>query len=213
MPVLVDTLFKEFNLEYSKPYKWNEKLDADFNGVYIISTSNNPKLPNQSNIGFNICNRAFETWLIEAPDLEIEGQKVTDIVQVKEYLTKFWNVNENILYIGESTSKTNPIKKRVNQFYIHKVGQKGPHTGGYWIKLLACLEDLHIFFAKSSNPRETEFKMIMKYVELSSGKSFFDLENLSNYFPFANSKVDILKSNSIKNHINKNTRAKKKNGG
>lgn len=212
MPVLVDTLFKEFGLEYSKPYKWNEKLDADFNGVYIISTSSNPILPNQSEIEFNICNKTFETWLLEAPDLEIEGQRVTDISQVKEYLAKFWNVNENILYIGESTSKTNPLKKRVNQFYVHKVGQKGPHTGGYWIKLLSCLEDLHIYFARSSNPRETEFKMIMKYVELSSGKSFFDLEDLTNYFPFANSKVDIVKRNSIKNHTNTNTRVKKKNG-
>ncbi|WP_228373922.1 hypothetical protein [Epilithonimonas tenax] len=74
--------------------------------------------------------------------------------------------------------------------------------------MLACIEDLHIYFAESPNPRETEFKMILKFVELNSGKSFFDVENLTDYFPFANSKVDILKKNLIKNHINKNTREK-----
>ena len=72
------------------------------------------------------------------------------------------------------------------------------------------IEDLHIYFAETPNPRETEFKMILKFVELNSGKSFFDVENLTNYFPFANSKVDILKKNLIRNHINKNTRKKNK---
>lgn len=182
------------------------KLDANFNGVYVISTSCNPKAHTQ--IEINICNESFQNWLIEVPDLEIEGQRATDINQVKNYLSKFWNANENILYIRESTSKTNPIQKRINQFYVHKVDQKGPHTGGYWIKLLACIKDLHIYFAESPSPRETEFKMILKFVELNSGKSFFDLENFTNYFPFANSKVDIFKKSLIRNHINKNTRKK-----
>lgn len=200
MSISVDTLFRSLNLKYSKPYKWNEKLDANINGVYVISTSNNPLIPNQNKIELNICEKTFDSWLKDAPNLEIENEKVFSINQVKHYLKRFWDENENILYIGESTSETNPIQKRVNQFYIHKVGKKGPHTGGYWIKLLSCLEDLYIYYAESPNPRQTEFKMIMKYVEFKSGKNIFDLDNIVHYFPFANSKVDLLKSNSIKNH-------------
>ncbi len=209
MPVSVDQLFREMGLNYSKPYRWNEKLDADFNGVYVISTSSDPENPNGNNPEFNISGETFALWLIEAPELSVDGKKVTDVVQVKEYLSRFWNKDENILYIGESSSETNPLHKRVKQFYRHKVGQKGPHKGGYWIKLLSCVEDLYIYFAESSNPRETEFKMIMKYTELTSGRSLFELENLSNYFPFANLKVDLFKSNSITNHTNTNGRKKK----
>ena len=153
-----------------------------------------------------IFEKAFNDWINEAPNLEIENKKVINVNQVRQYLSKFWDDKENILCIGESTSKTNPIQKRVNQFYTHKIGKKGPHTGGYWIKLLSCIEDVYIYFAESSNPRESEFKMIMKYVEIKSGKSMFELENIVDYFPFANSKVDLLKANTIKNHINDNKR-------
>jgi hypothetical protein len=205
MSVSVDLLFKEIGLEYSKPYRWNEKLDANINGVYVISTSNNPFI-SESKIELNICEEAFNNWINEAPNLEIENKKVISVNQVSQYLLKFWDDRGNILYIGESSSKTNPIQKRVNQFYTHKIGKKGPHTGGYWIKLLSCIEDLYIYFAESSNPRETEFKMIMKYVEIKSGKNMFELENIVDYFPFANSKVDLLKANTIKNHINDNKR-------
>ena len=206
MSVSVDALFKEFNLKYSKPHKWKEKLDAKINGVYVISTSNDPLRHNQNKIELNICQKTFNRWLKDAPDLEIENQKVIHVSQVKDYLMRFWDEDENILYIGESTSKTNPIQKRINQFYIHKVGKKGPHTGGYWIKLLSCLDNLYIYFAESQNPRETEFKMILKYVELKSGLNLFELDNITDYFLFANSKVDLLKINSIKNHVNRNKR-------
>lgn len=209
MAITVDALFKEIGIKYSKPYKWNEELDANINGVYVISTSDNPTINNKNKFELSICSKAFENWLQEAPNLEIENEKVNNLNQVKNYLMKYWDENENILYIGESSSKTNPIQKRINQFYTHKVGKKGPHTGGYWIKLLSCIDDLFIYFAESSNPRETEFKMIMKYVELKSKKSLFETENLVDYFPFANSKVDLIKTNSIKNHTNDNKRIKR----
>jgi len=208
MPISVDQIFKEFKLTYSRPYKWNEKVDADFNGVYVISLSPNPK--EASTIDeIDISKEAFNRWLKEAPDLEIDNIKVSNIEQVRSYLNKFWHKSENIIYIGESTSKTNPIQKRINQFYIHKVGQKGPHTGGYWIKLLSCLDDLYVYFAETSNPRETEFKMILRFAELISGKNIFQIKDLAASFPFANSKVDLFKKNTIKNHINSNKRTEK----
>jgi hypothetical protein len=211
MSISVDQLFKEFNLTYSEAHRWNQKLDADFNGVYIISTSADPFKHNSIH-EINISPDAFAQWKKEAPDLEIEGTLVTDIEQVKSYLNKFWHKTENIIYIGESTSKTNPLQRRINQYYIHKVGQKGPHTGGYWVKLLSCLDDLYIYIAECSNPRETEFKMILKFSEILSGRTIFETNNLSTFFPFANAKVDLFKKNSIKNHINTNSRKAKKSG-
>jgi len=138
MAISIDELFKEFNLEYKGPIKWNEKFDAKFNGVYIIALTDNPKSQKPNTFEFKVCEKTFKYWISEAKELEIDGIKVNRIEQVTEHLKQFWNSNENILYVGESSSTTNPIEKRVKQFYTHKVGQKGPHTGGYWMKLLNC---------------------------------------------------------------------------
>ena len=69
-----------------------------------------------------------------------------------------------------------------------------------------CLKDTYVFYAESENPRDTEFKMLMKFIEKSSGKSFYDLENIGDYLPFANLTADFYKTHGIKNPTNKNKR-------
>jgi hypothetical protein len=211
MTISVDQLFKSFNLKYRGPIKWGNKLDANFNGVYVISLAKSGKTKTPHKSPLKICETTYANWISEAKNLNIQNVPVTDIKQVESYLEKFWKTDQNILYIGESTSKTNPIQKRVNQFYIHKVGQKGPHSGGYWLKLISQLENVNIYYAECSNPREVEFKLLMKFVELQTGKSFYDLTNFSNCFPFANLKVDVLKSHEIKATTNDNKRSKQAN--
>ncbi|WP_298238402.1 hypothetical protein [uncultured Algibacter sp.] len=208
MAISIDNIFSEFGLDYSKAYNWNQKLDANFNGVYLIALTNDPKTQKPHSFEFDICEKTFDNWIKEATDLEIDGNRVTDKGQIKEYLKQFWNPNENILYIGESSSKTNPIQDRVKQFYTHKVGKKGPHTGGYWLKLLSCLSNVSIYYAESNNPREIEFKMLMKFIELSSGKSFFEIKDFANFLPFANVKIDVSKRHTLKKHYNNNKRKK-----
>ncbi|MFD0994254.1 hypothetical protein, partial [Tenacibaculum geojense] len=190
----------------SKPVKWNEEFKAKFNGVYVIAKTNDPMTQIAKNPSFGICENAFSKWIKEATELKLNGEKDDRIENFKGHLSEFWNPNENILYIGQSSSKTNPIQKRVRQFYSHKLGQKGPHTGGYWLKLLDCLENTFVFYAEAKNPRDTEFKMLMKYIEYSTGKSFYELENIGKNLPFANLTADFYKEHRIKNATNKNKR-------
>ncbi len=206
MALSINQLFSDFNLDYSKPVKWSERLIAKFNGVYVIAQTNDPFSKIATNPKFGICPSAFSDWTNEATELRINGAESNGILELKEHLSQFWNPNENILYVGQSSSETNPIQKRVGQFYSHKLGKKGPHTGGYWLKLLDCLKDTYIFYAKAENPRDTEFKMLMKFIEYSSGKSFYELDNIGNYLPFANLTADFYKSHGIKNATNKNRR-------
>lgn len=208
MALSINKLFTDFNLDYSNAIKWNEKFEAKVNGVYIIAKTNNPFTTIAENSNFGICPSASSRWIHEATELKINGNKVKRIKSINEHLIEFWNPKENILYIGQSSSKTNPIQKRVAQFYAHKLGQKGPHTGGYWLKLLDCLENTYVYFAESRNPRDTEFKMLMKYIECTTGKSFYDLENIGNHLPFANLTADFYKIHGIKNSTNKNKRKK-----
>ena len=200
MAVSIHELFEEFDIECSKAFKWKEKLNIDFNGIYVVALTNDPKSQRAHSYSLKICDDTFNDWKSLAKDLEVGGSKVECKEDIEKHLLKFWNPNENILYIGQSTSKTNTIGKRVNQYYTHKVGQRGPHTGGYWLKLLDCLNDVHVFCGKATYPLETEFKMLLKFAELSSGRSFFDLENIATHLPFANIKVDIAKHHTLKKH-------------
>lgn len=209
MAVSVAKLFEEFGLQYKGAFNWNHPLDAKYNGVYVLALTTNPNDEQPHQYSFEICDDTFSYWINQATELQIDGDKVTNKKQVEEYLMQFWNPNENILYIGESSSITNPLQKRVKQFYTHKVGQKGPHTGGYWLKLLNCLNNVSVYFAQARNPREVEFKMLMKFVELSTGKSFYEIENFANHLPFANVKIDVSKKHSLTKHTNRNKRAKK----
>ncbi len=77
------------------------------------------------------------------------------------------------------------------------------HTGGYWIKLLSQLENLYVYHAQSKNPRDTEFKMLMYFIEESTGESFYELEELGIHLPFANLKVDFQKKHNISNAVQK----------
>ncbi|UAB82291.1 hypothetical protein INR76_05895 [Marixanthomonas sp. SCSIO 43207] len=203
MAISIDELFREFNLEYSRPIKWNEKFDADFSGVYIIALTDNPKTKVASDYNFEICPHEFDNWKNIAVDLKIQKSKIEDAKTVTEYFKKFWHKNENIIYIGQSSSKTTSLSKRLNDFYSHKVGNKGPHSGGYWLKLLTCLEKTYIYYAKTEKATELEFKMLMKFADKNAGKSFYEVENFSDFFPFANLKADIYKSHEIENAKNK----------
>jgi hypothetical protein len=210
MAVSIHQLFSEFNLSYSKAVRWKEKFDANFNGVYVIARAEDPCSTEVMNKSFGVCSNAFSSWITEASEITLKGKKLNEEKDtLVQHLQEFWNPNENILYIGQSTSRTNPIQKRVSQFYSHKLGQKGPHTGGYWLKLLDCLDDTYVFYAQSKNPRDMEFKMLMKYIEWSTGQSFYQLENIGRHLPFANLTADFYKEHGIKNATNKNKKIRR----
>jgi hypothetical protein len=204
MAVSIDQLFSTFHLNYTKPVKWKDDFQANYNGVYVIARTHDPYTKSSDNRDIKISNEAFTSWRNEAQNIQIDNSEHFEIDELTEYLSQFWNPQENILYIGQSSSKTNPIRKRVKQFYTHKLGKKGPHTGGYWLKLLDCLPNTFVFYAEAKNPRDTEFKMLMKFIELSSGKSFYDLENIGRHLPFANLTADFVKKHAIKNPTNRN---------
>lgn len=199
MAISIDELFKEFNLNYSQPIKWNEKFDANFSGIYAIALTDNPKTKVASDYNFEICPNEFNAWKNIAVDLKIQNSIIEDAKTATEYFSRFWHKKENIIYIGQSSSKTTSLSKRVNDFYSHKVGNKGPHSGGYWLKLLNCFKETYIYHAETENAPEIEFKMLMKFADLNAGKSFYEVDNFSHYFPFANLKTDIYKTHEIEN--------------
>lgn len=201
MPITVNDIFNKVGLVTPVAIKWNNPIPTEDNGVYVISLSEDASKNNGILKSFEINEEVFNKWKLLSPDLNVNGTVSKNIIEVE--INQFWKPNENILYIGESSSPTNGLSKRVNQFYQHEVGWKGPHTGGYWIKLISQLENLFVYYAKCKNPRDTEFKMLMYFIEQTTGKSFYELDELGKHLPFANLKVDFQKKHNINKAVSK----------
>ena len=198
MAISINEIFQSAGLSPKGPVAWGEKFEAKYSGVYLVALTDDPTSKEPHSESFGLDSKTFKNWIQIAHKLEVNGKKATRPEQIKSELRQFWSQKENILYIGQSSSSTTNLYQRVKAYYSHKVGQQGAHTGGYWLKLLSCLNKTSIYYAKAVNPREAEFKMIMKYIEMTTGSSFYELNNLSKHLPFANLKVDILKPHLIK---------------
>jgi len=209
MPVTVKEIFSKVGLEAPPAIKWKNPIPTDDNGVYVVSLSNDASKNNGIHSACEISEEIFDNWKSLSPELNVNGAVSKKIIEAE--LNQHWKPRENILYIGESTSETNGLGKRVKQFYDHSVGRKGPHTGGYWIKLLSQLENLFVYHAKCKNPRDTEFKMLMFFIEQTTGKSFYELEELGSHLPFANLKVDFQKKHCISGAVSKTKKIKQVN--
>jgi hypothetical protein len=201
MPVTVKDIFSKVGLEPSAAIKWKGTIPTSKNGVYVVSLSADAAKNKGIQSKCEVSEMVFNNWKELSPELNVNG--IATKAAVETELNQFWKPTENILYVGESSSETNGLSKRVNQFYQHEVGWKGPHTGGYWIKLLSKLEDLYVYYAQCDYPRDTEFKMLMYFIEQTTGKSFYELKELGKHLPFANLKVDFQKQHLISNAVQK----------
>lgn len=201
MAVRVKEIFNKVGLEPSAPLKWSNAIPIKGNGVYVISTSNNSTMNRGITSSCKMNEEVFKRWKTFSPELHVSNVSIIESIEAE--INKFWKPKENILYIGESSSETNGLAKRVNQFYIRQVGWKGPHTGGYWIKLLSQLEELYVYYAVCDYPRDTEFKMLLYFMEQSAGKSFYEIQELGKHLPFANMKADFQKTHSISKAVSK----------
>lgn len=71
---------------------------------------------------------------------------------------------------------------------------------------MSCLDNVSVYYPQAQNPREVEFKLLMKFVELFNGKSFYKIENFANHLPSANVKIDVSTKHSLTKHTNRNKR-------
>ena len=195
MAISVNEIFHKVGLNPKGPVKWNGEIEEKSSGVYLIALTDDPSSNESIAVDFGIDEMVFKDWLDKKTGLKICENEVKKLQEIEKYLLSKWHPNQNILYIGET--KTN-LRTRIKSFYNYKVGNSGPHSGGYWLKLLSCLENTFIYYAKSDLSRETEFKMLLHFIELLSDNNLYDISEPAKYLPFANLKVDVTKLNDIK---------------
>lgn len=197
MPLTINKLLNNFNLELTGQVKWGEIIKSTACGFYFVSISNDPdKIESWKSPDFN--DTAIQSWIDlvknNGKNILID-KRVASIRDIKNRLYNLWLPDETILYIGKAgPNKKRTIKKRVNEYYKTRLGCNGKHAGGHWINTLSRLNDLTVFYSEfEENDNDTieqrETNMIDNFttnILLKTRKSLFDNENC---FPFANKEV------------------------
>ena len=183
MPSTVIELLNRSNLELAGKVKWGERVSKNAQGIYLVSLSNNPR----ENDG--ISNKApvdvtkVSFWINKVHSIELDGVRNPPAEKMVERLSRFWLPDENILYIGRTTQ---PLSKRVRQYYYTKLGNQGPHAGGHWLKTLSNLDDLYVYYAVCSTPKDKEDELLGSFIDNVSDATKTILLDPIRPFPFAN---------------------------
>ena len=192
MTVTVSDLLDSVDLQPQGPILWSEmsrrlsELRDLCPGVYFVSLSKSPDSIHDTIPTAPICYKAVQDWICRVPELEIDGHSPNSPEEIALRLQEFWLPNENILYIGNSGS----IKRRIGQLNSHIMGDRNPHWGGHWKRLLSNLDELYIHYAYTSNQSKTANELKKILLEEFKKEAYLHIDHDSRVancaVPFAN---------------------------
>lgn len=170
-----------------KEVKWNTPISCKEEGIYIVSLSESAEL-NRTMTEFPISMSILENWIKKLGYFTIDGKETQDANVIKDRLSEFWISDENILYIGKAPlrEKGGGIGNRVQEYYDTAIGERRPHAGGHWIKILENLNKLHVFYIECKNSGTFEEQMLSTFGEQISENAKERLSTRGIILPFAN---------------------------
>ena len=195
MTINLEDIEMYIGLKLKGPVKWGQTIPSQNEGIYIVVT------PNKEPTKIIFSKDIITLWVEKVPDMKV-GKENPTYDNLCNELKKFWFDDEIVLYAGKTVQ---PIKDRVNQYYQTKIGDKGPHSGGYWIKTLEFLDECLVFWVECNNPELVE-ENILKYFHSRLSKEKISKKSI--FLPFANLKIDLLEEHKTikKQHILKKSR-------
>ena len=66
--------------------------------------------------------------------------------ELRKRIGSFWVLDQSVLYIGKAGTS---VRKRIGQYYKTPLGARSPHAGGWFLKVLANLNELFVHCAAS----------------------------------------------------------------
>ena len=149
-------------------------------GVYVVALTEKADTLAATVAEAPISWAAIEQLLMVRPELTLDGQRPTP-VQLAKRISAFWLPDETIVYVGLATS----LCERVGSFYRTPIGARRPHSGGWFLKTLTNLDQLHVHFA-TTDFEEAEKEMLRVFVDNVSPETQARLHDPDHPWPFAN---------------------------
>jgi hypothetical protein len=182
MPTTIVDAFAAVALVREGVVRWGTKPTTSDPGVYIVSLTESLGTYDGALIRSPLAAAEFQRWLDVRPDLTLDGIRPT-VPQLMDRIQRFWIPDEVILYIGLAGKS---LSTRLGQYYMTPIGDRSPHAGGYFLKLLSNLNQLWVHYARHPDPELAEDRMLQRFCEHVSQDSGRALLDPTHPFPFAN---------------------------
>jgi hypothetical protein len=183
VPSTVAAVFAAADLESEGAVRWGRPVGDERSGVYVVALAEQPDVLNVLPAA-PIARAAIDQLLAVRPELTLAGRRPSGS-ELAERLAGFWLPDETIVYIGLATS----LRSRVRGFYRTPIGAKRPHSGGWFLKALANLDELYVHFARTGDFDAAEVAMLERFVAGVSPLSSAGLADSEHPWPFANLEV------------------------
>lgn len=185
MTISVGELFDECGLRSAGVVQWGNQVELDVPGIYIVASTPDLDDPAGQVDNYRPNFEAFDALRSVCPRVTVDGFPATS-EKLAERIGAFWIAQSATLYVGLAGTS---VRKRVNQYYSTGIGQRSPHSGGWWLKTLVGLESLFVHYAKAQTPRLAEDRLLETFaaaVSPSARRAIHDPERIA---PFANVEV------------------------
>lgn len=187
MTISVGALFEQSGLQSAGVVPWGTPPSVTGPGVYVVASTPDP----DDAVGlvgtYEPDAAAFSALRLLCPDVGIDGRAASD-QELAARIGRFWIPSTPILYIGLAGTS---VQNRVKQYYTTAIGRRSPHAGGWWLKTMPDLHELHVHFAPAVDPDAAEARLLSTFrasVPESVSSTLHDLERVA---PFAN--IDVRK--------------------
>jgi hypothetical protein len=161
---------------------WGKRIPETGPGVYVVALTADTDANVPVLDACPISGEAVKVLLETRPELSLDGERPAAHA-LSARVSGFWLPDEVILYIGLAGTS---ISKRVGQYYRTPLGARKPHAGGWFLKLLSCLDELTVHFAQCDDPDTAESLMLKAFCDGVSEESRMALVDPDHPFPFAN---------------------------
>lgn len=157
------------------PTTWTTPVRSNRPGVYLVEL---PGAGATAPIDFNAVGR----WLERVPSLHLDGARPTGR-ELASRLHGFWLADQSVLYVGTSGAS---IGSRIGAFQRTPLGDRKPYAGGYWLKTLAELDRLRVWWAETDAPEEYEDALFDAFAAGVPAEIAARLHDPAVVLPFAN---------------------------
>lgn len=171
-------LLRSVGLMADGPTTWSIPVRSNRAGVYLVEL---PGAGATAPIDFNAVGR----WLERVPSLRLDGARPTGR-ELAARLHGFWLADQSVLYIGTSGAS---IGSRIAAFQRTPLGDRKPYAGGYWLKTLAEVDRLRVWWAETDAPEEYEDALLEAFAAGVPADVAARLYDGSVILPFANLKT------------------------
>jgi hypothetical protein len=183
MPSTVSSLFAAVGLEPTGCVPWRTIVPEMSPGVYVVALSATPNAVEGTYPDAPVDGMALDELCAVCPALTLDGIRRPSREHLAERVGSYWLPDETVLYVGLAGQ---PLRTRVRQYYNTPLGAARPHKGGWWLKTVSVLADLHVHFAATADFKHAEEDMLRTFAANVSGDSRNRLPANEPVMPFAN---------------------------